>query len=112
MNMYIIGFKDTRKKNLRIKILNTKLRRLKGRCWGQIVWAANVRVIPGISSLPPIHYSDKGQRDKKANRHRSPSKSAKRTGGLRFLDEIATRDNFYSNFQGSLWVPPASMLRV
>ena len=35
-----------------------------------------------------------GQRDKQAKRQRSPTKSRKNTGGLRFLDEFATRDLF------------------
>ena len=60
---------------------------------------------PPFPSLPRS-----GQRDKKAKRHRSPTKSAKHTGELRFLDEFATRGIFLTFFSRGFGVLPLSGL--
>ena len=57
--------------------------------------------------FPPFHSLPRpGQRDKKAKRHRSPTNSAKHTGGLIFLDEFATRDIFSTFSSLGFGIPP------
>ena len=53
--------------------------------------------------FPPLPRS--GQRDKKAKRHRSPTKSTKHTGGLRFLDEFATLGVLFTFFSLDFGIP-------